>query len=92
MSYQATIASAMTTRGLIAETFTCACCKEDQHRDDHMRGIFLDEFEAKVRERFGDVCIGCADDIDKGVIEIETEDTYCKEYDLDCRWEAEASR
>ena len=58
---------ALLQRGIIPQTFICACCGSELDRDDHMKGHFRQEHVEKVEAMFGsNVCFGCADDFDEG--------------------------
>ena len=59
------IEAAQVQRGIIPQTFVCACCGSELDRDDHMKGHFLAEHEEELTNRYGpNVCFGCADDFD----------------------------
>lgn len=63
MTAHSIITAALCARGLLPQTFTCACCGDTLDRDDHMRDRFTDEHTAAVQAEYGpDVCFGCADD------------------------------
>ena len=58
--------AAQVRKGIIPQTFICACCGDELDRDDHMRDLFLKEHEEAVFNKFGpNVCIGCADEFDE---------------------------
>ena len=57
--------AAQVQRGIIPQTFVCACCGAELDRDDHMEGHFRQEHAEKVFNQYGpNVCFGCADDFD----------------------------
>ncbi len=65
MKHERIIETALAQRSLVPEYFTCGCCGDDLHRDDHMRGHFQeDHAEAVMAAHGSNVCIGCADDFD----------------------------
>lgn len=73
MKHESIIETAFAKRGLIPQTFVCACCGDTLHRDDHMRGNFKKEHENALTAVYGlHVCFGCAD-----AFEPETECEYC---------------
>lgn len=69
-----TVTAKFTAETLAAATpvlplsFTCACCGDRLHRDDHMLGVpaqlaLRDEAIAEFTAKFGaHVCYGCAED------------------------------
>jgi len=55
--------AAQVQRGIIPQTFVCACCGDELDRDEHMKGRMLPEREELMFNRFGpNVCFTCADD------------------------------
>lgn len=57
------INAALARRGIPPMRFTCGICGDEFDRDEYMTEILDGKNLAATKDRFGDVCLYCADDL-----------------------------